>query len=101
MNDEPQPSAIPWWHSPLAVKLLVSLVMQVIVLTPLAQKVSAVDVAAIVDLVLQLAALALGGYALVDRKRSKIQPLTFTTATADMTTRLAEQPTIPVTEIPK
>lgn len=92
-----QPSAIAWYQSPLFVKLLVSLVMQLIALTPLAQSVATADVAAIVDLVISIAALAFGGYALVDRKRSTIQPLTLTKADAQFTSSMAEKPTIPET----
>jgi hypothetical protein len=99
MND--QPSVIAWWQSPLFVKLLVSLIMQVIALTPLAQVVATADVAGIVDLVLQIAALALGGYALYDRKKSTVQPLALTKQSAANASAAADVPTIPVTTIEK
>lgn len=100
MNDT-QPSVIAWWQSPLFVKLLVSLIMQVIVFTPLAQAVTSADVAAIIDLTLQIAAFILGSYALYDRKKSTIQPLTLTKAGAELASAEASLPTIPTTEINK
>jgi hypothetical protein len=103
MNDQPadQPSVIAWYQSPLFVKLLVSLVMQIIALTPLAQVVTSADIAGIVDLVLQIAALALGSYALYDRQKSTVQPLTLTKAGAELASAEASLPTIPTTELQK
>lgn len=100
MNDD-QPSALVWFRSPVFVNLLVSGVMQILAVSHVSTTLVEADVAKIVDLVLQIAAICFGAYAAWKRKSSTIQPLTLTTQGAASAVANASEPTIPTTELPK
>lgn len=74
---------IPWYRSPVFVGVIVSVIMQVLALLHVADKVAEADLSKLVDLVLQLIALAAAGYAAWKRQRSPIQPLASTQKSAD------------------
>lgn len=101
MNDEPQqPSVIAWYRSPVFVNLIVSVIMQLMSVLHVAQWAEA-DVSKLVDLALQIAAIAFAAYAAWKRKHSTVQPLALTKAGAENASAQASEPTIPKTEIPK